>query len=528
MKKAFFLIGLALLGQAAPGRAAPPERVAAPAAPAPPAVQAPAPTAQEIEASRQAVAGADVQRLITDRAYAATILAHIDRIAPAAQQDNDVSLALDNMRLFALIPQQRPDDLRAEIDRLVAQRPVQAPLYAGAWVAALSLEDLDRALAVVETASRNVSGTGWATLRGLLEDQVVGIILQRFHAAHQEEKRVAMAQALFRIGWPGGSDAETADFIRSILIEDRMRQHDGAEAANLVLGIATPGQMLSMMVQKRYDPILPSGREPLTMLQEMVAAQDRATAEALAAAPQDLRRVLDRVHFLRGQGREADALALVMPFTRDVRATIAAANDGMWVINEGSYALFALGRKDQAVALMRRLVAVPIDSSAGLIGPFINHSVILNEAGRYAEALDYARTLERDSGHYANDYGRMWIASSVVCALAGLNRAAEAAPDLERLRAHVDVNPAALTRAYLCVGDDAALAALMIHRLQSDDPESAILSLQDYALSRTSDQRDPIFSRWQVMRDRADVREALGRVGRIYTLPLARSYYGSL
>jgi hypothetical protein len=259
----------------------------------------------------------------------------------------------------------------------------------------------------------------------------------------------------------------------------------------------------------------------------MIAAQDRATAEALAAAPRDLRRVLDRAHFLRGQGRDADALALVTPFTRDVGATVAAGNDGMWVINEGGAALSALGRKDQAIALMRRLVAVPITVNGGLIGPFINHTQVLIEGERFAEALDYARRLERESAHYANEYGRMWIASSIVCALARLNRAAEAEPEVERLRAHSEVNPAALTRALLCTGDDAAVAALMVRRLQSDDPESAILSLQDYALSRARDEEDPIFRRWQAIRDRPEVREALGRVGRIYTLPLARTYYGS-
>ena len=59
--------------------------------------------------------------------------------------------------------------------------------------------------------------------------------------------------------------------------------------------------------------------------------------------------------------------------------------------------------------------------------------------------------LESGDAQQANDYGRMWISSAIVCALAGLNRPAEAAPRIERMRAQSEVNPAALTRAYLCV-----------------------------------------------------------------------------
>ena len=515
MTKAVFFAGLAALALAAPLAAAPQTR--------PPAA---APSADTVEASRAAVAGADLSRLLTDRDYATGILAHIDRLTAVSEGNVEFSLALDNMRLFALVSLDRPDDMRATIDRTLMRRPTRAAFYGGPWMASLSIADVDRALAVVETASRNVPGVGWADLREFLGRESVGPLLQHFHVEHQEPKRVRLAAALYRIGWPGGDDKETADYLRTILMDDRLREHDAAAAAGFAAGITTPTHILPMLVQTRYDPVLAPGRDRLEMLQASLAERGRDTAEALAGAPQDQRRVLDRAQYLRSLGRNEEALTLLRPFTRDVAATVAAGEFGMWLINETAYALLALGRNDEAVAVMRRLVALPIADNQGLIGPSINHAEILAQAGRYGEALDHARALERDSAQYANDYGKAWISAAIVCSLAGLERGAEAAPQLERLRGQSEVNPAAVTRAYLCVGDSDAAAALMVHRLESDEPDSAILALQDYTLSRGSAQQGPLYDRLLALRERPAVHDALGRVGRVMTLPLARTYWG--
>jgi hypothetical protein len=524
MKNAFFLIGLA--ASAATASPSPVRPLAATPAPPAPAAPAPASTREEIEASRAAVAGADTRRLLTDRAYAATILAHLDRLAPLGEADPDMRLALENMRILALISQDRPDDVRAAIDTILALRPTEGPLYGGAWFGAISIRDFDRVVAVAEAASRNVPGVGWARLRPIFQNDTVSPILWRLHQDHQEDKRVRLAQALFRIGWPGGDDTETSDYIRSILMEDRLRQHDDAGAASYAATMATPDQIVRLIVQTRYDPVLAPGRDRLALLRESIAVRDGATATALAEAPQNMRRVLNRVQLLRSVGRNAEALALTTPFTRDVRATVAAGEEGKWLVNEGAYALVALGRTGEALALMRRLVALPIAENGSLISQFINHTDFLAAAGLYAEELDYARALQRDHAHFASGYGKMWISASIVCALAGLNRSAEAAPELERMRAQSDSNPSALTEAYLCLGDEQAAAALMVHRLQSDEPESAVLALQNYALSEGPGQEGPLLNRLIALRDRPEVRDALARVGHVLTLPLARTYWG--
>lgn len=518
MKKAACLTALTILALAAPhaGRS----ESATPAQPTAPAAT------PDLETDRAAIGASDPGRMLTDQVYAAEILARLDRLAAAAVDDPEYSSAIDHLRLFALMGLQRADEIRATVDRMLAARPRDPDRFGASWMAALSIDDIDRALTVVETASRNVPGSGWAQLREFLERDMVGALLQRFHTEHQEAKRVRLAQALFRIGWPGGDDKETADFLRTILMEDRLRERDNAGAAGFAAGITTPAHLLPMLVQTRYDSVLAPGRDRLEMLRQSLADRDRDTADALVGSPQDQRRVLDRAQYLRALGRNEDALALLQPFTRDVPATVAGGEFGMWLVNEAAYALLALGRGDEAVALMQRLVALPLAANPGLIGPVINHAEILTQAGRHAEALDHARGVEASSAQYANDYGKAWVSAAIVCALAGLDRNAEAAPPLERLLGQSEVNPAALTRAYLCVGDTDRAAALIVHRLQSDEPDSAILALQDYSLSRGNAQQGPLFDRLLALRDRPEVRAALGRVGRVLTLPLARTYWG--
>ena len=479
----------------------------------------------DVEASARAMAELDAERLMTDRDYATQILTHVERLM-ATSPEGEQRTSLDSIQLIALTTLERREDAAALADRLLAQRPRDPAGYAGPIYAAMRFEDDARTVAVVEAASRNVPGVGWGELRELFDVDTMGSLLHQLRARHQDALRVRLAEALFRIGWPGTSELQSADALRIILVEDRLTRDDRTAAAEIAEGISTPGAILPMIVQSRFDQVLAPGRDRLELLREALVRQDRTTAESLAAAPDDPEKVLARVQYLRASGRDADALALIRPFSDDIPAAVAS-EEGMWLVNEAVYALIALGRTNEGAALMERLIALPLDQHPTLISMSINHIGILAESGRHAEALAHALRLQGQSDRFASDYGQMWIVSWIACSLSRLGRGAEAAPHLERLRAQAAANTSALTLAYVCMDDMAAAETLMIERLGGNDPGGAILAFQDYSLSRGVSQTGGLYDRLIALRERPAIRAAMARSGRILTLPLARTYWGN-
>jgi len=478
-----------------------------------------------VEASRAALSSIDTERLLTDRDYAAEVLGHIDILSPESDDPNFQG-ALDNLRLYALMTLERGEDSRAVLDRVILRRPDAADQYVAPWWAALSILDYGRAVTLIDLASRNVLARGWADLREMLGREAPAILLHHFKTERDDASRVRLAEALYRVGWPGDGDREAADFLRSILLDQRLAQGDRQGARDYAAGIMTPSGVLPLLALRRYDEVLPSDADRLAMLRAAIAEHDGETADAIAGAAPSMRRILDRASFLRSVGRDSEALDVLAPHLEDVPATVAASEEGMWAVNEAVYTLISLGRFAEATALMERLIAIPLSENGSLIGPYINHIAVLSRAGHHADALAFAQELEADSDRYANDYGKMWILSSSICALSGLGRGGEASPLIERMRALGDANPAAMTRAFVCLDDMASAETELVERLQGDDPETAVLALQDYTLVSETAPPDPLFERFIALRDRPAVRGALDRVGRVMQLPLARTYWG--
>lgn len=505
---------------------------AQPAAAPPPAVdmsEEPSEEAleQTFEAARAALEAIDAERLTRDRDYAAEILRHVETIDANMEDDPDVRAGLQILRQVAMVTLGRGDEVRRSVENAIARRPRQAGDYAVPIAAARALRDHALLVAVVETASRNVPGVGWVALRRLLDRDFMFPMFHELTVANQHDLRARLAGSLFRIGWPGDGDIDATDGLRMILVKERLRQGDRAAAADLAAGLTSPGQLLPLLVMREYDALFESDADRIATLNGALSRFDRQTAENMAGDGA-LPFVLDRSRYLRAVGRDREALELLLPHTRDVAATVAAHDYGMWIVNQAVYVLLALDRDDEAVALMERLLALPVAENVSLIGPYINHAAVLHEAGRHEQALAYAQALERDHGRFANDYGRSVIASRMVCALAELDRAAEAAPIVERMRAGGDRNLATLMTAYICLGDMDAAEAVVIRRLQGDEAVGVVMSFQDYEIRPEQANPDPMEERQRSLRERPAVRAAIERVGRLMSLPLASAAWSGL
>ena len=478
------------------------------------------PAAGASEAARAALQSFDMRRLVRDRAYAEEILRHVERLEA---EESELSMGEDHsgIRLMALAALGRREEAQAGIDRLVLAGPREVQPHVDAWWSALILEDHARAVAVLEGASRRVRGVDRPELRRQIGPDLPRAMFGRLTGDAGRPQRVRLAAALLGIGWPGDSDRVAGDDLRMLVLDDRLAQGDAGGAAEIAGAIRTPSAILPLIVLRRYDAVIGAERDRLAMLRAALAEEDRETAEAVAVREPSVDHLLARARYLRAVGRNAEAWALIEPLTRDVAATVSAGTSGIWLIDQGVGVLHALDRKGEALALDRRLVAVPLTANPELIGLYINHIAFLSEAGLHAEALDHARRIERDHARYANAYGMMWVSSGIVCALAGLDRAEEAAPVLARMRAASEDNLAAMIRAHLCLGDTAAAEALLIRRLEDADSASVAIGFQTFELDNDPPEPGSIAARMRALRERPAVRAALDRVARTLSLPLA-------
>lgn len=495
------------------------------AAPSPPRT-AVKPSADDVRRALAALARIDDNRLARDGAYAEEILRNI-RLARSLPLDTNVEIAMLRLETRANITLTRHDAARSAADRLVAMRPTRAGDYWEAWVAAAEVDDHARMASLVVTA-----------LDAVREEEQRHILFEMFHPEGMwflyrvlkdggEVERLAMAEALVAADWPGQADPEARDRMRMVVLRARAERGDLDGAKPIADRIESLEPLIELSVMRRFDP-LGVGADPLGRLAAGIAATDQGTAARLAERPDDLSVLTDRARFLRSTGRAGEALALLGPRLADPAALAGESEKGMWLVNEAAGAFSDLGRSAEAADLMSRMVAADIVAKPYLTSVYINHLVALWEAGRADESLERALLVEREYNRYASIYGRMWIWSAAVCALSALERMDEAAEWFAKLEEHSGDNGSAHMRALLCAGDEDAAEALLLRRLGESDPAGLIIGLQNYRGDAGPGPMRELFARLMRVRDRPAVASAIGRVGRILEIPLARTYYGDM
>ncbi len=519
MRTSLILAGAMLLPAAMPTRAQPPEK------PATPELRAVDPVTVTRTTEIRAIGPYNFSRIATDRAYADQTLAELDRLAAADSSDIVHAAFIKSIRAAVFAAMGRREESAAIIDQIVAGRFADLSPYEYSLGAASFLQDARRIAALVEAAARHVPAAQRDALQRLPQNLVEATITQ-LDRQNDQDALGRFYEALAGIDWPGDARPDLQDYIRLNLVDFRLSHGNSAGAAALGARIRAPARFLRLITLKRYDVLFPAAGDRQARVRRAFEDYDRATARALAAQPDDFQAMLNRVEFLQSVGRFDAALAILRPHLSDLRFTAAMDWRGVWIIEYAAYALLALGRTAEGVALYARLIEIPIRDQPNLLDPSINYASFLWLAGRHGEALAHAQMLVRDFDPRMNDYTRAWTWSAMVCALAGLGRAAEARPWLDRLETIRDAKSGALTRAYLCVGDMAAAEAFALHRLRLNS-ERAVASLQQWQLPEApGEPAATIAARMAALRARPAVAEGLGRVGHVLSLPASRIHWG--
>lgn len=496
------------------------------AAPSAPAAR-PAGDEAALRAAQEALAAFDGARLYADKAHAQEMLGHAELLSAHAAGNKDVLHWLDNIRLVALDALDRDKEVLA-LGRQLSKTPGASPLvFAVTAVAAGAVNAPEAALETLETAAAGLDAEGAAEMRMLVHPGLADWMMGRFGMAQDKESRDRLAEAALTLGLPEPDDIGRRDWYRVYAIDRRMKAGDIAGARKLAREVKGPSVTLRLLTAKRYAALFDPDEDAVPLIEAAVARENRYTRERLEAEPDDPRRILERAQALRQRALEEDALALLLPASADLDAVAKGGTDAQWVVNEAVFSLIALGRTDEAVKLMEKLLTLDMEEHEGLINMAINHGNVLSMAGRHRDAAAWSEALNGRADGFASDYGYMWIWSNAACAHALAGDKAAAAPWLARLKEKSAVNRSAHIRALLCLDDLAGAEAVMVERLNGDDADAALAALQDYRLGEFRTEMARLLeTRWEALRARPAVQAAIEKAGRILPLPLSKIYWG--
>ncbi|HEY0026687.1 MAG TPA: hypothetical protein VGC35_02340 [Allosphingosinicella sp.] len=482
-------------------------------------------TDRQRDESSKIIADFDFERLTEDDKYARLILLHAERLTPDAVAEPERRDGLVALRTLALMKLGRAREGLDLATATIATGTAGTNVYGLAILAAAEAEDPVASLPLYEKAAA-LPAEARAELRAMLPKEVVDLLWRKLWDAKNVAGRQRFAEALLTLGWPDEGEIAYRDFYRSQAIDGRIARGDIEGARALAAQIVDPSTLGTLLVARKYDALFPPDTDRAGLLQASLAGFDRATRERAEAMPEDAKRLLQRGNALRALGREAEALSLFLPFASDLKKVEAAGESGYWIVNDAALTLGSAGRHDEALALMDSLLTLGVDKHTDLVSMAINYGEMLNVAGRFKEAAAYETKLT-GSNMNASPYGFMWTWSIIACAHALSGDAAAAAPWLDKLRANSSDNQAAHMRALLCANDLDSAEKLLVSRLRGDAPEDLLLKLQDYRLGTTSGVAAKILEpRLLALRERPAVRQAIGEVGRVMSLPLSKTYWG--
>lgn len=461
-----------------------------------------------------------------EKAYAERLLRETDVIRASDLYEGELRTVTDMMRVIALWGADRSPEAMVAADAIFARGETIPEMHSIGFALAAN-SDAHKAVVYLERAEKDlITPAERATFKSGIDTQLVSAVSQPLAQARDRAAQARFAEGLLKFDWPGEIEFARHDSQRMTALKGRLARGDVAGARTLARQVADPSAALELLVVKAYDPLV-DATDRVARFAALVGTEDRRSSRALEAKPDDLKLILARAQFLRSVGREGDALALLMPHSGDMAAVAKGGSDAFWIVDQASYALSALGRRDEAMALMRRLLALDLDKHPELISMAINSTAIMNGAGRHRESAAFAEDLFRRHAGKASKYGLMWMWEGAACGHATGGNLAAAKPWIARLKADPDANRSALMRALLCTNDLDGAAAQMIERLNGDDAGDMMVAVQDFTIAATRSAHSHMLDeRLRQVVGRPDVAAAIASKGRILKLPVSRTYLG--
>lgn len=290
-----------------------------------------------------------------------------------------------------------------------------------------------------------------------------------------------------------------------------------ARMTNAYIGIAIDAD-------KRFDPIR---REISAQLDVSALAKRQIAAARLAADgnPSSLASTYLLVFLLRHSLRFDEALQLTDNVIARQQSQGWMVYDDYrseyhWILNDRAYALFELGRWDEAASQMEAASRVSENGESN-VSQTLNLALMYAGLGRPAEAMAALERVGR-----ASFYGDMVGQEARFAAAVQLHDTKTADDALKYLSDHREDSLGGYQEALLIADQADEGAKLLISRLEDPRLRSgALAAVQEYGEENLPPELALRERRWHALLARSDVQEAIRRVGCVKRYPLLRGNY---
>lgn len=288
-------------------------------------------------------------------------------------------------------------------------------------------------------------------------------------------------------------------------------------AADVSTHVTDAYDLIEMRVDRRFDSIVAA--HPAQFDIDAAAARELKELQlASEKAPHSLSLKEEVISTLRRQQHYAESLAEADSLMTELKSTNSPEKayedyerSNPWILNEREIALTRVGRWDDAVAQLTAASRLSEDN-AGNISQIINLAQLYCDLSRPKEALKTLGRLEAKP----SPYGVMQVEYVKLDAATLSGDKNQMARSLQYLEDHRADAPNTYEDAQVLVNDPGGAARFLIERLQDVSQRAAtLLSVQTYGSWRKTPRMLEFDARRRAVLARADVQEAIQKVGRV-------------
>jgi len=305
---------------------------------------------------------------------------------------------------------------------------------------------------------------------------------------------------------------------------DAIDRKDPKRAKEVTRRITNSSTLVAMRIDKRFDALTSS--EPTLFDVQAAAGREVIQAQkAMKENPKSLGAIVVFGYALYTVGQFEEMLALSdsiiakvdkakgkEPLYEDIDEQL------NWIYNHKASALRALGRFDEAAAVLQSWN--DNQRNAGdKVSQAINLGFFYNEMGRPDDALKAVAGIDASKG--MSEYGRTQYEFVRFQAFEQQKKTSEAEAIVAWMREHKDDSLETAQDTLMEAGDVDGAAALMISRLNDPDERSnALAGIQRYAQSPRTERLKELDGLSEVLLARPDVVAAIAQYGRRETFPI--------